>query len=470
MQDKIAQLSAAEMLDAFHRKSLSPVEVTQAVMERAEELNPVLNAFCLLDADAALSAAHASEKRWRGGEPQGFLDGVPISVKDIILTKGWPTLRGSKATDPNQAWNEDGPAVARLRENGAVIFGKTTTSEFAAKPITNTALCGITRNPWNLDCTPGGSSGGAAASVAAGISPLALGTDAGGSIRMPANFCGIFGFKPGGGVVPMYPPTPYATLAGFGPLSRTVTDAARMLTVISQPDGRDWDALPYKDTRYHEQLNADPKTWRIAWSPTLCDAKVDPEVAALTAAAAKTFERLGAKVELVGTVFPEQRELLFKLMRGLTDFAFRTFTPEQLAVMDRDLVQRIETSRGATAIDHLDAEMGRAQLARRMNDFHQDYDLLLSPVNSVPAFSADLAGPPDYVSGSWYLFAHPFNLTRQPAASVPCGFTRSGLPVGLQIVGPRHQDLLVLQGARAYEEAAPWSTRRPTLARQKKDA
>ncbi|WP_430397239.1 amidase [Ferrovibrio sp.] len=460
----LAWATAAELVAAYRAKLLSPVEATAMVLRRAEGLNPELNAFCLLDAKAANDAARASEARWQRGEPLGPLDGVPVSIKDIILTKGWPTLRGSKAINPDQPWNEDGPLVARLREQGSVIFGKTTTSEFAAKATTNTALCGVTRNPWDLARTPGGSSGGAAASVAAGISAMAVGTDAGGSIRMPANFCGIYGFKPGGGRVPMYPPTPYATLAGFGPMTRTVMDAALMFSVISRPDSRDWEALPYDPVQYQDNLAADPKNWRIAWSPTLCGARVDPEVAALTERAAKVFESLGAKVELVEKVFDDQRDLMHKLTRGLTDYAFHKFTPAQLSVMDRDLVKRIEESRGTTAIEHFDAEMQRAQLARQMNEFHQRYDLLLTPVTCVPAFDAAGDAPEGYGAREWYPFTPPFNLTRQPAASLPCGFTAKGLPVGLHLVGPRHRDLLVLQASWAFEQAAPWLARRPAVA------
>ncbi|WP_428245421.1 amidase [Ferrovibrio sp.] len=464
MQNGIAWLSATALRDAYHRKALSPVEVTETVLRRAEALQSSINAFCLIDPQAALAQARASEARWLRGEPQGLLDGVPVSIKDIILTKGWPTLRGSKAVDPNQAWDEDGPAVARLREHGAVVFGKTTTSEFASKPATSTALCGITRNPWNPERTPGGSSGGAGAAIAAGIAPLALATDAGGSIRMPSSLCGVFGFKPGGGRVPMYPPTPYASLAGFGPMTRTVTDAALMLSVISQPDGRDWEALPPDGMAYHEKLQADPRTWRIAWSPTMHGARVDAEVAALTAAAAKVFTQLGAKVELVETVCENDKDLLGRVMRGFTDFAFSSFTPEQLAVIDPEIVQRIEASRGATAISHLDAEMQRAQFARHMNDFHQHYDLLLTPVTAVAAFPIEQRAPEGYAGRDWYPFLSSFNLTRQPAASVPCGFTREGMPVGLQIVGPRHHDLRVLQAAYAFEQAAPWAAHRPALA------
>lgn len=463
MQD-LTWATASELTAAYRARRLSPVEATAVALRRAEALNPELNAFCLLDPVAADAAARESEVRWQRGEPLGPLDGVPVSIKDIILTKGWPTLRGSKTVDPEQPWNEDGPIVARLREQGAVIFGKTTTSEFAAKATTNTALCGLTRNPWNLARTPGGSSGGAAASVAAGISALAVGTDAGGSIRMPANFCGIYGFKPGGGRVPMYPPTPYATLAGFGPMTRTVTDAALMLSVITRPDDRDWEALPYDPVQYEDNLAADPKAWRIAFSPTLCGAWVDAEVAALIERAAKVFEALGAKVELVEKVFDDPREIMAKLMRGLTDYAFHKFSPAQLAVMDRDLVQRIEHSRNASAIDHLDAEMQRAQFARRMGEFHQRYDLLLTPVTCVAAFDAMRDAPESYGAREWYPFTPPFNLTRQPAASLPCGMTSEGLPVGLHLVGPRHRDLLVLQASRAFEQAAPWLDRRPALA------
>jgi aspartyl-tRNA(Asn)/glutamyl-tRNA(Gln) amidotransferase subunit A len=463
MQD-LAWATASELTAAYRAGSLSPVEATAVVLRRAEGLNPELNAFCLLDPVAADTAARESEVRWQRGEPLGPLDGVPVSIKDIILTKGWPTLRGSKTVDPEQPWNEDGPIVARLREQGAVIFGKTTTSEFAAKATTNTALCGVTRNPWNLARTPGGSSGGAAASVAAGISALAVGTDAGGSIRMPANFCGIYGFKPGGGRVPMYPPTPYATLAGFGPMTRTVTDAALMLSVVTRPDDRDWEALPYDPVQYEDNLAADPKAWRIAFSPMLCGARVDAEVAALIERAAKVFESLGAKVELVEKVFDDPREIMAKLMRGLTDYAFHKFSPAQLAVMDRDLVQRIEQSRNAGAVGHLDAEMQRAQFARRMREFHQRYDLLLTPVTCVAAFDATRDAPEGYGAREWYPFTSPFNLTRQPAASLPCGMTSEGLPVGLHLIGPRHRDLLVLQASRAFEQAAPWLDVRPALA------
>ena len=462
----IAWMSAVDLVAAYRARTLSPGEATQAVLDRLEKLNPVLNAFCLIDPAAALESARASEVRWSKGQPLGLVDGVPVSVKDIIVTKGWPTLRGSRTVDPNQPWEEDGPAVARLREQGAVLFGKTTTPEFAAKAVTRSPLTGTTVNPWDTSRTPGGSSGGAGAAVASGIGPMALATDAGGSIRLPASFSGVFGHKPSGGRVPMYPPTPYGSLAGFGPMTRTVADAALMMSVISGFDPREWGILPSDGTHYHERLATDPKAWRIAWSPTLCGATVDPQVAALTEKAARAFADMGATVEMVAHVFDDPLPTLNKFQKGLTRFAFRNMGEAQFAIMDPDLVATIRASQDATVIDHLEAEMERAALGRRMIAFHQTYDLLLTPTVGVPPFSADLDRPEGAIGKSWYPFTFPFNLTRQPAASVPCGFTEEGLPVGLQIVGPPHNDLLVLQAAYAFEQARPWRDRKPALAEQ----
>lgn len=462
----IAWMSAVDLLSAYRARTLSPVEATEAVLDRVEKLNPVLNAFCLIDPAAALESARASEARWAKGQPLGLVDGVPVSVKDIIVTKGWPTLRGSRTVDPNQPWEEDGPAVARLREQGAVLFGKTTTPEFAAKAVTRSPLTGTTVNPWDTSRTPGGSSGGAGAAIAAGIGPMALATDAGGSIRLPASFSGVFGHKPSGGRVPMYPPTPYGSLAGFGPMTRTVADAALMMSVISGFDPREWGTLPPDGTQYHERLAADPKAWRIAWRPTLCGATVDPQVAALTEKAARAFADMGATVETVAHVFDDPLPTLNKFQKGLTRFAFRNMGEAQFAIMDPDLVATIRASQDASVTDHLEAEMERAALGRRMIAFHQTYDLLLTPTVGVPPFSADLDRPEGAVGKSWYPFTFPFNLTRQPAASVPCGFTEEGLPVGLQIVGPPHNDLLVLQAAFAFEQARPWRDRKPALAEQ----
>lgn len=460
----LAFLSACELVEAYRARALSPVAVAEAVLDRIARLDPSLNALCLVDRDGALEAARASERRWRDGAPCGLVDGVPTTIKDIVLTRGWPTRRGSRTVSPDQAWDEDGPAVARLREHGAVLIGKTTTPEFAMKPVTISPLTGVTRNPWDVRRTSGGSSGGAAAAVAAGFGPLALGTDAGGSIRIPASFCGVFGLKPSGGRVPTYPPTPLGTFVGFGPMTRSVADAARMLAVIAAPDIRDWTALPHDPTPYHERLDdCDPRRWRIAWSPTLGYAEVAPDVAAAAEQAVEAFARLGAKIETVEHVMDDASDLFDRLRRGLTAFAFRDFGPDQFALMDADLVAAIEASRGADLFGHLQAESERAALGRRMAAFHRDYDLLLTPSVAVPAFAAERDGPPGWSRRAWTPFAHPFNLTRQPAASLPCGVDASGMPVGLQIVGPLYGDLLVLQASRAFEKARPWADRRPEL-------
>src|SRR3954462_10971001 len=269
MKTDPALISATELLCLYRSRSLSPVEVAQACLDRIAALDPDLNAFALIDGDAALKAARASEERWIKGEPLGLVDGVPATIKDLILTKGWPTLRGSKAISPDQPWEEDAPATARLREHGAVLLGKTTTPELGHKGVTDSPLTGITRNPWNPAMTPGGSSGGAAVAAATGMGALHVGTDGGGSIRIPASFTGIFGLKPSFGRVPAYPLSPFGTLAHVGPMTRTVSDAALMLTVISEPDGRDWHALPSDRRDYRIGLEAGIAGLRLAYSRRL---------------------------------------------------------------------------------------------------------------------------------------------------------------------------------------------------------
>jgi aspartyl-tRNA(Asn)/glutamyl-tRNA(Gln) amidotransferase subunit A len=462
---ELAWLSATELVERYRRRELSPVEVVRMVVDRAERSQRQLNAFCLLDPEAALAAARESEARWRRNEPLGLLDGVPVSIKDIVITQGWPTLRGSRTIPREQPWLEDAPSVARLREHGAVLFGKTTTPEFAVGAVTDSPLTGVTRNPWNLSTTPGGSSGGAAAAVAAGIGPLAVATDAAGSIRVPASFTGNFGFKPSVGRVPAYPPTPYGTLASTGPISRTVADAARMLTVVSESDPRDAAALPPDAVAYHQRLERNFSRLRIAYSPTLGFARVDPAVAQLVEQAAAAFSELGAQVELVEKPFENPLPLIAAHRRCLTAFAFESFGEDKLALMDEQVVEIIRESRSATLSEYLRADSQRMAFIVEMNHFHLDYSLLLTPAVAVPPFSARLRHPEGYPGANdWYPFTVPFNFSRQPAASVPCGFTREGLPVGLQIVGPAWDDLLVLQAARAFEQARPWAHARPPMA------
>ena len=342
----LTQASATELLALYRSGQASPTEAANAILDRIQRLNPVLNAFCHLAPEDTLAAAAASTSRWQRGTPCGPLDGVPAAVKDLILTKGWPTLRGSRTVDPNQAWDIDAPATARLREAGAVLLGKTTTPEFGCKGETNSPLTGITRNPWNTGKTPGGSSGGTAAAVAAGLGPIAIGTDGAGSVRIPAAFCGNFGLKPSFGRVPAYPLSPFGTVAHLGPHSMSVTDAALMMNVMKQPDARDWTALPPDATDYTIGLNDGIRGLRVAWSPTLGYAtNVHPEIAAACEKAVRTLEALGARVEAVDPGFADPLDITTGLWFTAATVVWDTLTPAQQAVADPDFVAEVERGR-----------------------------------------------------------------------------------------------------------------------------
>jgi aspartyl-tRNA(Asn)/glutamyl-tRNA(Gln) amidotransferase subunit A len=461
----VAYASAASLLDLYDKRVLSPVEVTRSLLDRLDALQPKINAFCVIDRDGALAAARASEERWQRGEVGGRLDGVPVTIKDLMLMRGFPTLRGSRLVDPDQDWSEDAPAVARLREAGAVILGKTTTPEFGWKALGDSPLTGITCNPWNLSRTPGGSSAGAASACAAGIGPLHLGSDGAGSIRIPAAFTGIVGLKPSFGRVPAYPLSAMGLLAHLGPLARTVGDAALMLTVLSEPDHRDPYALPPDDRDWRAALDDGVRGWRIAYSPTLGYAKVDPEIADAVTKAVRQFETLGAIVEEVGEIFPSPREALFTLWAAGAAKLLDGYSRDKQAVVDPGLVATAADGAGISIVDYLGAELVRTELGQRMAAFHQKYDLLLTPMMPVPALPVgqDLNDPATERHWiDWSPFSYPFNMTRQPAASIPCGLTRAGLPIGLQIVGPLYADAKVLRAARAFEATQP--ERRPPLA------
>jgi len=458
MKNDLCALSATELLALYRKKKVSPVELTRAALERIERLNPVLNAFCLLDPDFSLKAAKQSEQRWFKGAPQGLLDGVPASIKDLIVTKGWPTLRGSRTTDPRGPWNDDAPAVARLREHGAVLLGKTTTPEFGWKGVTDNPLTGITRNPWNPKMTPGGSSGGGAAAVAAGMGPLTIGTDGGGSIRIPCSFSGLFGLKPSFGRVPAWPLSPMGTVAHLGPMTRTVQDAALMLNVLSLPDDRDWHSLPYDARDYRIGLEDGVKGLRIAYSEDLGYARVDPEIRKIVGNAIKTFAQLGAHVEAKDPGFEDCGPLFAAHWFPGAAYIVRNIAPRKRALMDKGLLETARMGEKYTTAQYLDAIQKRGALGMLMNRFHRSYDLLVTPTLPLAPFEAgkevaNLLKEKRWTD--WSPFSYPFNLTQQPAASVPCGLTKKGLPVGLHIVGPRYADALVLRAARAFESTQP---------------
>ena len=465
----LTQCSAHELLQLYRSGAASPVEATAAVLARIAALNPQLNAFCLVAGDDAMAAARASEARWqaqrRGGAGVGALDGVPASIKDLILTAGWPTLRGSRTVDPQQAWDVDAPVSARLREAGAVLLGKTCTPEFGCKGETNSPLTGITRNPWDLRKTPGGSSGGAAAAIAAGLGPLAVGTDGAGSVRIPGAFCGNVGMKPSFGRVPAYPLSPFGTVAHLGPHSLSVRDTALMLNVMKQPDARDWTSLPFDASDYRVGLDDGVRGLRIAFSPTLGYAKdVDVEVAAAVARAAASLQELGAIVEAVDPGFEDPLDICTGLWFLGAATVWSTLTPAQRAVADPDFSAEAALGETLTALQVQQFNLRRGALGAHMRQFMQRFDLLVTPSVAVPAFDALPAGhsamDPQAMLG-WTPFSYPFNLTQQPAISMPCGLTAAGLPIGVQIVGPMFGDALVLRAARAFESITPAT--RPSL-------
>jgi aspartyl-tRNA(Asn)/glutamyl-tRNA(Gln) amidotransferase subunit A len=448
-------VTARELLDAFRERRLSPVEALESLLGGLEE--DAFNAFSLVDAEGALAQARASEERWRRGSPLGLLDGVPVAVKDAFPTRGWPTRRGSRAIDPAGPWDVDGSAVAALRRNGAVLPAQTTSPEFGWKGVTDSPLYGVTRNPWNPATTPGGSSGGSAAALAAGLVPLALGSDGAGSIRIPCGFTGLPGLKPTFGRVPLWPPSAFGTVSHAGPMARIVTDMALLLDVMCEPDPRDWTALPPPTHSFRDGLDDGIAGLRVAFSPDLGHVTVDPEVAAAVERAALSLADLGAHVERADPGFTDPRECQAILWSATCAKIVADLGDPPADVFDPGFASAAAAGRDLKLADYLRALQEREALGTRMSRFHAEWDLLVTPTLPIPAFTAGQDVPdgwPEQDWQSWTPFTYPFNLTQQPAATVPCGRTAGGLPIGLQLVGPRHADALVLRAARAYEAAA----------------
>ncbi len=457
MTTPLHELSAVQLLEKYRDRVLSPVDVTQAVLARIERWEPSIRATYGLDAQAALAAAKASEARWAQGAPQGELDGVPVTLKENIATRGTPAPLGSAATVLVPA-AADAPAAARLREAGAVIVTKTTMPDFGFLAAAPSSFHPLTRNPWDLSKNTGGSSSGAGAAAAAGYGPLHLGTDIGGSVRIPANFCGVFGLKPSQGRIPVDPP---AAARVIGPLTRTVADAALLMQVVSRPDPRDFMSLPAQDIAWR-QLARDLKGVRIGlWTETAGNWPIDAEVKDAVLAAARLFEQAGAIVEPLADWTTQEMRLgmaHFFTMRCRVDLA--AMPPERAALAAPYIhaaaefagsLTPEETFRAFTRLQHMRAATVAAT---------QPYDYVLSPVSPVLPFAAEAnnSGADTPMKDSH--FTSVFNQSEQPAASINCGYARSGLPIGLQIAGRRFDDLGVLQMAAFYEGVraaqAPW--------------
>ena len=459
MTDDLAQQSAARLATLYRKGKTSPVETMKAVLARAAKIGPQINAFTRIDGREALKAARASERRWKKGEPLSALDGVPVSIKELVRVKGWPASMGSKLTDKAPA-DADAPAVARLREAGAIVFAQSTSSEYGHKGVTDSPLHGITRNPWKLERTPGGSSGGAGAAVAAGLGPLAIGTDGGGSVRIPSSFNGLVGLKATFGRVPAWPPSLTGDLSNTGPMARTALDCALMMNVIARPDARDAYALPEDDTNYAKKIDGKLKKPRVAFILRLGDHPLDIEVAALVTKAARQFEKLGCDVEEVEPPYPYADAMRIFVAHWLTNVQplLQMFPEARHGEFDPNLLATAKAGQGYTLQDTIAAHAQRRELAVAWNGFFDKYDFLLTPMLAIQPFAV-LKNMPELPDGQpnrkWSPYSSVFNLTRHPAASVPCGISREGLPIGLQIAAGHFKDAAILRAAARYTEAHP---------------
>ncbi|ARB46947.1 amidase [Alloalcanivorax xenomutans] len=466
MSEDIRALSARALRQAYQSRTLSPVEVTETLLDQIERQDPALNAWCLIDRETTLTSAREAEQRYLRDDSQGLLDGIPVAIKDVFLTPMWPTLKGSRTVDPAKTLGKRAPAVAALERHGYVPLGKTTTPEFGWKGVTDSPMCGATNNPWDPAKTAGGSSGGSAAAVAAGMAPLALGTDAGGSIRIPAAFCGIVGHKPTFGEVPHWPASPFGTLAHAGPMTRTVEDCALMMQVLSEADPRDAQAAPRRPQDYLAALDGGLKGLRIAYSRNLGYVDVAADIEQACDEAVAVLRDLGAEVVEADPGFRSPLAAFGHLFYGGAANACRELGARQRSLMDPALMEVVSKAERLSMLDYLGAVNERLALSERMALFHEKYDLLVTPTLPITAFDTAREVPVDWPSTrwpTWTPFTYPFNLTGQPALSLPLGLDRAGLPMGLQIVGRRFDDALVLRAGHQFEQQRPWR-RFPPLA------
>ncbi len=461
--------SAAAMAERVRSKEISPGEIIEESLRRVEAVNPKLNAFVALRAEQALDEAEKMSDRIMAGEDPGPLAGVPVGVKDLEDVAGMVTSFGSIPFKDNLA-KSDSVQVARLRKAGAIVLGKTNTPEFGFTGFTRNRLFGITRNPWNLEKTPGGSSGGSAAAVVAGMVPLATGSDAGGSIRIPASYSGCFGIKPSFGRIPLGP-SDLLHMTGtwtLGPLCRSVMDGALYLDCAAGYHPADPGSLPPPGVSYRACLHEMPSNLKIAYSPTLGYARVQKDVGILAEQAVQSFEQMGHHVELCQETFPEVSTAWAQLMSAELYALLRKDFDRVREDLGRTLAATLEQARLLSTDNLLEIQEIRTRLNQTLWNLFERFDLLLTPTMPTEPFGAK-GPPPSEVDGhpipllGAVAFTYPFNLSGHPAATVPAGLSRSGLPAGLQIVGPRHRDDLVLQAARAYEQIRPWENQRPPL-------
>lgn len=463
MPRDFAFMTALELRNLIAQREVSPIEVVTSVLEHAEAAQDMLNPFVTITRNLALDAARASESALRAGNPPRLLEGLPLSVKDLTAVKGVRFTSGSRTLADFVA-PVDSPASERIKAHGACIIGKTTTTEFGCKASSTSPLTGTTRNPFDLTKTTGGSSSGAAASVAAGITPFALGTDGGGSIRIPASLCGLFGIKAHFGRVPVFPTAATPTLAHVGPLSRSVRDAALLLTAISGFDARDPAAVSAPIPDYLSACDRTPAGLRIAWSPTLGYARPTSEIVKLAEATATALQDVGCTVDLVEHIFDDPIDLWMAEFYAGVGTRLKNVLRDNVDILDPAVADVLRDALSQTLDDYYTRVFRRYDFRERVRQFFEQYDLLLSPTTPTAAFDVELDLPPeldDMNIVSWVAYTYPFNLAGLPAASVPCGFTQAGLPAGLQIVAGPLREELIFSVAAAIEDARPWAERKP---------
>ena len=472
--------SALELMELIQSGKISPLELMEATIERIEAVNPILNAFVSLRAQEAIDEAKALTERLASGEEPGPLAGLPFGVKDLEDVKDMVTSFGSIPYKDHVA-RKDSIQVSRLKAAGAIVVGKTNTPEFGFTGFTTNRLYGVTRNPWNTERTPGGSSGGSAAAVAGGMVSVATGSDMGGSIRIPSSYSGCYGLKTSAGRIPVtyapffqapQSPFPFLQMYGLwtlGPITRTVSDAALYLDCVAGSHPSDPDALPSPGRSFLKSLENMPKNLRIAFSPTLGYARVQKDVMRQVEEAVRCFEKLGHQVEIWKGKLPDVAEAWSRLSNCEIYAQLHKDFEQNRQEMGRTLVMSLDHARTVSLADQIEAQKVRTELNQIMESLFEQFQLLLTPTMPTEAFGAK-GPPPSEVDGhpipllGAVAFTYPFNLSGHPAASIPAGLTENGLPAGLQIIGPRHRDDLVLQASYAYEKMRPWNDQWPRLA------
>ena len=451
MSQFLYQNSVSELIKMFKDRKTNPVELVKDIIKNIKKNNPHLNAFVEYDEEKIIKQAEVSEIRWNKKNPISFLDGIPISIKDLIITKDYPTRRGSYVESLPIYSKKDAPVVRKLKKAGAIIIGKTTTPEFGHKGTTQSNRYGVTRNPWNKKLNAGGSSGGSASAVAAGLGQLSIGTDGGGSVRIPCSFCGLFGHKPTFGRIPAYPISPFGTVANIGPISRCVKDSGLLMNIIATPDKDDWYSLPNEYNNYEKNDLEQVKSLRIGitkyWGMKhfLPDLELSEEVEKGFDEAMKALRNENINlIEDEKILWPNNPEKIFKIMwySGAANLS-KKINKKEFSKIDQNFQIFIERGNKFSMFEFMDAEAKRSENATYLSYFFDNYDVIIGPTMPVLAFNAENTVPTnsdDKDIFSWTPFTYPFNLTKNPASTINCGFSNSGLPVGIQVVAPHYED------------------------------